>query len=354
MPENGSSYLNSKLRRFGEPGLSRITTASQLGRDLREARLGRGEEAAPIAATLRLRVAHLEALEAGDLAQLPARPYALGYLRSYAAYLGLDPDVCAARLKGELDRAEPRPCAAPIAPAERRHRTPAVTLLSLLVVGALYGGYFFLRGGQPDRAETVPAVPGELGRLAADALERPSSPAAPAHARRAAISPIEERAAATVASPTPQPAPADAEIVQAAAATPSAAAAAAAAAPAPDPAQANAAPASPLLAALRADGSVGPGPASPIPSTGLVLLATEASWVQVRSAAGDFVRTRTLQAGEQLALPARDDLALWTGNAGGVQLVDAGANLGAVGGRGQVVRNLALGREQLRGRRAPR
>ena len=66
--------------------------------------------------------------------------------------------------------------------------------------------------------------------------------------------------------------------------------------------------------------------------------ARESSWIQVRSAARDWVRTRTLQPGERFVLPDRADLALWTGNAGGVELLVDGQSVGAgrrAGGGGQ-------------------
>ncbi len=40
----------------------------------------------------RLAPAVVEALEAGDPARLPPRTYVIGYLRSYASAVGLDPD----------------------------------------------------------------------------------------------------------------------------------------------------------------------------------------------------------------------------------------------------------------------
>ena len=83
-----------------------------------------------------------------------------------------------------------------------------------------------------------------------------------------------------------------------------------------------------------------------------MLLAHESSWVQVRSAARDYVRTRTLQPGERFVLPDRADLALWTGNAGGLELLLDGQSLGRAGALGAVVRDLPLTPESLRQRMA--
>jgi cytoskeleton protein RodZ len=77
------------------------------------------------------------------------------------------------------------------------------------------------------------------------------------------------------------------------------------------------------------------------------LVARESSWVQVRSLSRDYVRTRTLQPGDRLVLPNRNDLSLWTGNAGGLELMVDGRSVGVLGRRGDVLRELALDADQL-------
>jgi cytoskeleton protein RodZ len=62
------------------------------------------------------------------------------------------------------------------------------------------------------------------------------------------------------------------------------------------------------------------------------------------------VRTRTLTPGERLDLPDRADLALWTGNAGGLEILVDGQSLGRAGAAGSVVRDLPLLPEALRQR----
>ena len=63
---------------------------SEIGRRLRDARQERGEDLYDIADYLRIRPAYLFALEEGDFGATPGRPYALGFLRTYADYLGFD------------------------------------------------------------------------------------------------------------------------------------------------------------------------------------------------------------------------------------------------------------------------
>jgi cytoskeleton protein RodZ len=62
------------------------------GEKLREAREGRGIGLRQIAATTRISVAALEALERNDISKLPGGIFTRSFVRSYAAEVGLDPD----------------------------------------------------------------------------------------------------------------------------------------------------------------------------------------------------------------------------------------------------------------------
>lgn len=64
-----------------------------LGETLRQARLDRGATLADAEAETRIRRRYLEALEAEDYAALPAPVYTRGFIRTYARYLGLDPEA---------------------------------------------------------------------------------------------------------------------------------------------------------------------------------------------------------------------------------------------------------------------
>jgi cytoskeletal protein RodZ len=89
-----------------EPGLPEeaLSQAPKIGDRLRQARERRGVTIAEASATLKIRVPILDAFEREDHSQLPPRIYALGQLRTYAAYLGLDPTTVAAGWQGESAR----------------------------------------------------------------------------------------------------------------------------------------------------------------------------------------------------------------------------------------------------------
>src|SRR5512141_889323 len=90
----------------------------------------------------RLAPAVVEALEAGDPARLPPRAYVVGYLRSYAGAVGLDPDEVVLRYE---EAAAGEEASSPGARRMRLVPMAAAALLALAVVGlALW--WILLRG----------------------------------------------------------------------------------------------------------------------------------------------------------------------------------------------------------------
>ena len=62
------------------------------GGKLRAAREGRGISLRQIAATTKISVGTLEAIERNDVSKLPGGVFSRAFVRSYAAEVGLDPD----------------------------------------------------------------------------------------------------------------------------------------------------------------------------------------------------------------------------------------------------------------------
>jgi cytoskeleton protein RodZ len=85
-------------------------------------------------------------------------------------------------------------------------------------------------------------------------------------------------------------------------------------------------------------------PPAPAPSdqSRILLRANADAWVQVRDRAGPVLLSRILHAGETWVVPARPNLLLTTGNAGGTDLVVDGAPSPPLGGNGAVRRDLLL------------
>jgi Flp pilus assembly protein TadD len=105
------------------------------------------------------------------------------------------------------------------------------------------------------------------------------------------------------------------------------------------PAQAVATlPAAPVAATAEAPPA--PAPAAAAPS--IVLTATADAWMQVRDKSGQVLLSRILHPGESWSVPARPQLVLTTGNAGGTDILLAGVAIPPLGPSGAVRRNIPL------------
>lgn len=113
---------------------------------LQRARLNAGYELDDVASALRIRLAHLKALEEGRFDDLPGKTYAIGFLRSYAEFLGLDKDEVIRLFKEETEAGaqEQQPHLHFPAPSkEGGMPKPWLMLLVLALAGLGYGGWHY-------------------------------------------------------------------------------------------------------------------------------------------------------------------------------------------------------------------
>ena len=346
----------------------------EVGAELRQVRLARGEDLEDVARQLRINSSYLAGIEQGDLSLLPGRTYALGFLRSYAGYLGFDGDELIVRIKATVtnltDRTRLR-IRTPL-PESRLPKMPLV-VLSLAALAAVYAGWSYANRSTPVAIEIVGEVPGDLRSPALDplgdgALPRPSRDdeqvlpeAGPAGTARAFAAAPPDAARSTAGAALAEPgAPAPARAV--APTSPTARDLLDRAAKLrfePGPADAlgaeAAARAQPDQLASRVFDRTASGADGQIfePENGdarVVLRALGSSWVHVSSPRGDYRRARVLQPGDIFLVPNRPDLELWTGNAGGLEVIVDGAVLAPLGGSGAVVRGVALDPPSLQAR----
>ncbi len=121
------------------------TGVETFGRWLLRERELRGLAREEVAHATKLAPGVIEALESGDAARMPPRAYVVGYLRSYASAVGLDPDETVLRWQ-EMEGAP-----GPEAPARARPRPGRAVLVAVLVaalVAALAALAVVRRGGQ--------------------------------------------------------------------------------------------------------------------------------------------------------------------------------------------------------------
>lgn len=376
-----------------------------VGRLLAQARMDLGYELAGVAAELRIRLPYLQAIEEARYRDLPGMPYAIGFVRSYAEFVGLDPEATVALFKTEvrdLARAQQQ-LSFPAPKPEGRLPGGALVLLSLVVVGLAYGGWYLWNESGRPFVEMLPALESEQGgdpgaQLAEAPDEPPGSPAAeeaaPAAGGEAADEEVaEETTAGSTEEAGPEsgvpasqaPASSDvaaAPVIEPAAPAEEAGSEATSAVPAPprppeeeepsdqqseEPA-ATAAPAAPSgeeaaeepeaetaavsqeeqAAAVSAAGGTGQVYGDEGAGVRVVLVATADSWVQIRGSDDELLFTRVLRPGDSYRVPDQPGLTLLTGNAGGLQLVVDGQRLPTLGPQGAVRRDVPLEPEALR------
>jgi cytoskeleton protein RodZ len=330
--------------------------ATDLGAMLREVRVARGMNLREAASALRIRVAYLEAIESGRFKDLPGSTYAAGFLRAYADYLGIDGDDAVGRLKDAMDSFN-RPATLVLpSPAETGHMpTGSVFLVAAIIAIAAYGGWYYLSVEGRDPGEFIAGVPQRITNMVSKApaeASRTTDTTAPATPDSAAATPTEAsqspaQLAATTPTETTTPSPAP---------SPTAPDSAGSTTNVPEP---SPPPERRALPVASAPGTAGPAPAATsdrAPETAirplgrLVLRATADTWVELRAPGQSPVFSRVLRRGESYDVPSRDDLALTTGNAGGIEIVIDGRTLPPLGPSGAVQRNVALNPDQLSNR----
>lgn len=135
---------------------------------LRLARQEHGQDLRTVAQVLRIRFAYLEAIEAGDFDKLPGVAYALGFLRTYAEFLGLDGDEIVERFKHESQGSEPKlDLVFPEPVGQNRIPGGAIILISALLLGVAYGGWFYLSSEGKSVADLIPPLPERLEAMLA-------------------------------------------------------------------------------------------------------------------------------------------------------------------------------------------
>ncbi|MCW5751469.1 MAG: DUF4115 domain-containing protein [Alphaproteobacteria bacterium] len=336
-----------------------------IGMMLRQERERLGYDLPSVAAQLRIRYPYLEAIERGAFNELPGRIYVTGFLKTYADFLGLDQKAVLDAFAGE-ERAEPvqQRLVFPTPTPETHSPRGWLIVISLLVAGLIYGGWYYYQNRDRQAVDLVQPVPERMEQSAppiADPAARASQE--PAVALPAARLPSPQPAPnsagegnAGAGSPMPlppaqmtplppalqvQPAPAsvppaagDPIVTQPLTAPP-----AAATTPAEAPrAEVNPPPSAPP--ASQSDGQVYGVPAA---RSRVTLRAHGDSWIDVRSQGNEAVfPNKVLRAGDVYHAPDRSDLVLWTGNLGALEFVVDGVPLPRQGQLGEARRGISL------------
>jgi cytoskeleton protein RodZ len=275
--------------------------ATSAGRLLNRKRLDRGFDLADAARATRIPLRHLEAIEKDNYDRLPAYPYAVGFVRNYAKYLGLTADEVVNQFKAETTLMDPTLTATVPEPLdESRMPSRGMIIGGLAAAAALIGAgaWFLSRTPEaPSAEEPVEAI----GTVAPDA---------------ASVSPpvMSESSAPPVGQPMVAPAPVVA----------------------------------PTETALPAVDSALVPPTMPntvtsgVSSVGIVLRANEDSWIKVSDGVSPSLRVGILKAGDTYTVPNVPGLKLLTGNAGGLDIFVDGKQLPPLGSKGTTARAVPM------------
>ncbi len=114
---------------------------TKVGALLKEMRLQKGLKTPDISKKLCIRKCYLDAIEESNYKEIPAFPYGIGFIRSYANFLGLNGENIVELYKEETNIAEPKDMHLLEPQPEASMPGWRYLLVSLLAIAALYGGW---------------------------------------------------------------------------------------------------------------------------------------------------------------------------------------------------------------------
>ena len=382
-------------------------TYKKIGKQLQVARKERGLRTADVARELRISAEYLRFLEAGDFDQLPAPTYVSGFLRSYGKFLELDGADLAGRfyaVKGDVSSTIEYKMPVTAGPPQRS--APAVA--SLFVVLALigYGGWYWFGGPTtPDTTDenglaVVDIDKKRPGLMEKNAIGQSLQTASQTTSAKVlgdqdapgiiakndetgkissvniagidvstdvgdeVINNVKKQASkkilGSVVPGSNEPAISDVVAETTTFDVPTGASSSPRVAESDDTTE--------LVNKMARFRNMGNAPVTPSPIQQLVpgraaavatsrnpdqeltIRATASSWVEIVRSDGTAVLKKLMKTGETYVVDTTVALYLSTGNAGGIELVNAGDDVITIGAIGEIVRDLPLANSRLRER----
>ncbi len=133
-----------------------------VGEILKRARVQHGLSTAQVQAALRIKLLYIEALEKSDFERLPGQAYVVGYIKSYAEYLGLDSGKLVQLLRKQSGPQVTKPAHIfPVASDEQKIPSKRIIAIStVLLILILLTWKVTSPGGL--NPEEIPSVPKDL------------------------------------------------------------------------------------------------------------------------------------------------------------------------------------------------
>lgn len=261
-----------------DPADASVEDALTLGDALRAAREASGRSLAELSTQTRVHTRYLTAIEQNDFSILPNRVFSIGYVRSYAAALGLDEQTAVERFKRESpDPTVPLQAPSGIAYEDVKRNSGRLAVVGGLLLIAVVGWNIFQRVNlvQAPRPSDIAQVPPNW--TTEKALDKTALRLAP-----------------------PEPAPADQTVPQLYVTPGLEMQMTGIAAPTPEQLAADAASAQPVRKAFNPRGALYGAPAT---ASQVVIQATRSANIVVRLPDGRILFARQLNAGDAWRAP---------------------------------------------------
>ena len=276
---------------------------------------------------LRILESHLVDIEAGNLVNLPAMTYVIGYVRSYARLLGLDDAKLCADLKNSLSSAEDKPEFDFVENRlDNKNGAGRLALVAVIVGILIYGGWYSI---------SVVSLP-TTQNVAENVIEAPvEEEPAEIEPELVVVAPRVDETTTEVAEVSTEiqseevnqlPQTEEASLVKEA------------------DTEVNTSVVQTEEAVVEADKpSVTEAFAvNRTPETEIIIEAIANSWVEVTRADGTSVTSRLMRLGDTYLIPTNEDLFLTTGNAGGLNIRMGKDDPFTLGSWGEALRELPL------------
>lgn len=306
-------------------------TDMPVGEVLRRTREYYGLSLEDVEKSLRIRASQLAALEEGRVDQLPGRVYAIGFVRSYAEFLGLDGDKMIHLFKAQAVGGASKPELHFPVPASESKLPHAFILIGSFI--AMVGLLMLLtRTEDYEHPAPVPAPPPEItAALGVTLSGEPFGPFLPDLQPATGEDPMTTEA---VAEAVPPP---NAGAVQE---------------PAPLPSASALAPEPEAISEPVPEPQPQPQPEimAPPSQDRLIVEVISNSWVEIRDERGRVLISRVLKEGDRYIVPPDRQLIMDTGNIGGLQFIVDNEPLPVLGNRGDVMRDIRLNADILKER----
>lgn len=330
-------------------------TEKDVGSALKSARERKGVDLAQVSKDLCIREDFLDAIEGRRQEDLPGVPYAIGFIRSYADYLNLDPGEMVSRFKAEIaeqdqEEAEAEQEQAP--PARSKSGRSIYALLAVVLVAAAgYGAYEYLWKsgvianliGTKTQSSTTTAKNNSaigLNKNATNGSRATTQPTAVVGVKPKAA-PIAKKTKGENAARTavPPAKPAVTSIARAPTSPKAAATVTTGTTAAKKPSVKKPPVAAPVVANIPAKHP-----------DQVVIVAKANTWISIRQKTGQVVFSRIMRAGDHYAVPATKGLVMNVGNAGMATLFVGGKAVKPVGQAAMPAYNISLDPAALRAR----